>query len=416
VNDLEIREHFERWAQPLRMAAPPPVEEISRRVRHRTTRLTVTAGSALAAAVAIVITVGLVTSAPGRPGPQAGAHHRPSVTGPPVTPGPAAGIPRSALHLPRPDVSQPATGSPWGTAAFPAPPSAPFLVTVQMAKMTAMVVDAATGRAVSTLHPLAAGGEFIWAAAAAGGRLFVLAEQHGFAVTFDEVQISPSGQVSRLHRVQPAVTVYGQIYAMAISADGSRLALSVLPHSDAGQGSVMVYDLDTGALTGDWTSTWSSAVGLSFGAGNDLALNWQDDIQPIPNGVRILDTATGRGAQPQSLTADSLLVAPASGIVSGVMTPDGATVLAVSTSGRTVTLEEIAADSGRVLASVPIGTSADLNRPDYCGLLWASTTGSRLITQCGSHQQLVVNGSPTTTRLALTIPDSVVGWANTFAW
>jgi hypothetical protein len=415
VNDAEIREHFERWAQPLRIVAPPPVDEIHRRARRRTTRLTIAAGSATAAALATVAVVGLVTAAPPVPILPVSGHH--GAPGPTPAGSPQRAIGISALHLPRPQISQPVTGSTWGTGRYPAPPAAPFLMTLSMATQTALVVSASRGAVQATLHPRVAGDQFTWAAAAPNDQLFMLAEEHGFGVTFDQVQISPSGQVSGPHRVLPAVSLNVQIYAMAISADGARLALSVLPHSATGLDSVLVYNLRTGALTGDWSSASGSAVGLSWGTAGDLAVGWQDDTGSAPSGVRILDTGTGRGAHPQSLTADSVLVAPVRGFVSGMITTDGATVLAVSTGGSQVRLEEIAADSGRVLASVPIGTTGDqANSPDFCGLLWASKTGSRLITQCGSHQQLVVNGSPTTTRLALTIPDSVVGWANTFAW
>jgi hypothetical protein len=101
---------------------------------------------------------------------------------------------------------------------------------------------------------------------------------------------------------------------------------------------------------------------------------------------------------------------------SASLSADGTKVLAVRAGKNEVVVQEVDRRSGKAIYSVPIGPASALNTPYYCGVLWASPAGIDMITQCGRQQELVVNGHPSRTRLAQTIPASPVGFATTFSW
>lgn len=393
MNDEQLREHFAQWASPLRAVAPPTVGVIQRRARRRTIRLAAAASSAVAtAALACLAIVAIAMS-----GGHGALNNRPDVVG---------GI----RHKP---------GELWGSARYPAPPGAPYLVTIGGGSRGAQLRDEATGTVLKTLRPLVPGDDFTWVAAASTDRLFVLAEQSANRhITFAELQISPAGRPEPLRQLMPAVSISAQIYGLAVSPDGNQLALSTMPLAGNGDQSVLVYNLKAGAgtLQGEWTSSDPGAVSLSFGPGHELAMGWQDSTGAAPDGLRILDTATGAGARKLSLLADSSMAASVPHFYSANLTSDGATVLAVTAGAKEIELEEISAHSGKVLTTVPIGPASALQTMYVCGVLWASPTGTSAITQCGDKQQLLVNGKATPTRLAWVIPASVVGNANTLAW
>jgi len=393
MNDEQLRERFEQWAAPLRMTPPPLVTQLHRRSRRRTTRLATAASSALATAAlacAAVIAIVLVTAQP----------HPGSTLTPNTTPAPAS------------------VSSFWGHGRYPAPPHSPYLIRIMHSGNDAQLIDMSNRSVLATLQPTQLGYSYAWAAAATSGRVFVLAEQSAtYATIFTELAVSaPDKPIIGVTPMRPRLT--GQIYAMAVSPDGAEVAVSTEPPDGIGTASrISVYDLSTGALTGTWTARDGTALSLTFVPGDRLGLGWQGS-----NGgqtVRILNLATASGTAAQSLLADSRqVVGTPAGFYSAALTAQATRVLALAVpGGKAPVLEEIAAASGKVLATIPIGTANDLQQsPSYCGILWADPTGTRLITQCGNRQLLVTNGVATPARLALSVPAAPVGWLGTFAW
>jgi hypothetical protein len=381
MNDEQIRARFDEWASPLRLVPPPEVSQIRQRARRHTVTVVSATGSALGMlALAGVVVFMIVTAA--------------------VSGGGTGG---------------PAVHAAWGSGRYPAPAGDPYLVLVHESEGTAQLVNEASGTVMKTLVPLAAAG-FTWAAATPRDRLFVLAAQNTHdSLSFAELRIAPSGRPQPLRRVLPDVILTAQVYAMAVSPDGGRLAIATMPAAGGGAETVRVYDLASGVLAGEWTDAGAQAASLSFGPDGQLGIGWRGPAGSA-SGLRILDTSTGRGDRPLSLRADSELVTPIAGFQSASLSADGTRAIAVRAGPSAVTVATIDVHTGKTLSAVPIGPASALATAYYCGVLWASQNGSDLITQCGRQQELITNGHATRTRLAEAMLASPTGLATTFSW
>jgi hypothetical protein len=65
---------------------------------------------------------------------------------------------------------------------------------------------------------------------------------------------------------------------------------------------------------------------------------------------------------------------------------------------------------------VPATPATSRNQQNYCGALWASPDGSRLLTQCGATQYLTTGNHTAPIASPRLIPSGAVGWAGAFAW
>jgi hypothetical protein len=181
----------------------------------------------------------------------------------------------------------------------------------------AVVKATVSGKTLATIQPSVERGTILAVTAAADDRTFVLDEQRwGSSEPFDtrtfyEFRLSSSGQPGPLILL-PMTVPNGQLLTgLAMSPDGSKLAITVEPDNNKKEPNlttVSVYTLATGAVrtwTGNGTigTSGDDARSLSWTAGSrTLAFDWLGATSgPQGMGVRLLDV----GAPGSSLLADS---------------------------------------------------------------------------------------------------------------
>lgn len=389
MQDSELRDLFEEWAEPLRATPAPAVAVLRSRIRRRTARAAAATGFAVAVVglVAGMLVAGGLTGS-GKPG------------------GPAFQ----------------AQGS-----AYPAPPGQPyvfvnssstFVNVTDVSAAPAELRNAATGKVVKVLLPVSLGVSFSAAAAAPGDRLFVLAQQDSDGtLSFAEIRIGASGKPGTLRQVLPDLPAPPgvQVVSMVVNASGTRLSFTTAAPDNSGpsepNGSLVVYDLQTGTLIGRWPVAFGSGASSQFlGYGNNLVAS----IGTVERGRdRLVDTTTPFRPG-SSLLADSRPYGV--GGSSETFTQDGNIgMYGVDSLGKTLLVEHSVA-SGKVLRNIPIASSGGGEGPYFCGVLWASANGHEVWTQCGTRQLVIVGGHATKVRLAWLLPTATTSGASEFAW
>jgi hypothetical protein len=390
MNDLDLREHFEQWAAPLRTIQAPPVSALRRRTRRRRSRITATTASALAACAVIALVILVLPDG-------SGGGAAPSTT------------PES-----EPFVHQPYT----------APRAAPYEVVYGRGGQSVRVIDAATGRVRFTGRPIGPGKPMFTAIAAGpSDRVFVLAQQNEQNRTSFDILLIGIRATWFMRAMHGASLPPGvQIYGMTVNPQDSRLALNVIGAGGVAPEQLRVYNLISGALLDDFNVSDGQLL-LQYWPGKfRLAFTWIQDPSPGHHadyaGLRILDvTDKADNGTPSALITDSVPDPSKRGFAAGQFTTDGTVALKLEQVRQLEQVVESSAATGRPLHRITIGTARSVTQsPNYCSVLWASADGADLLTQCGSLQQEVVNGKATRVRLAVTVPASQVGWAGTFAW
>ena len=155
------------------------------------------------------------------------------------------------------------------------------------------------GAAVATIRPSLPGGKVVAVTAAGDDRTFVLAEQgqERKAVTFYQFRLGSSGRPGGLTRLPMSVADEKRMTGLALSADGTRLAIAVAPGGGVQQ--VRLYPVHggpartwsaTGGTLGEHSATWS----LSWPASQrTLAFNWSVGQT---RSVRLLNLGTAGGS------------------------------------------------------------------------------------------------------------------------
>ena len=281
------------------------------------------------------------------------------------------------------------------------------------------VLDMATDTVVAPIPQLNNTGRYVALAADASDRRFVLAwrDANGTTTFWSEAMqglpVTESGGITTVAGVAGPLPIsipatYGvpaEITGMAVNSAGTRLVVQWLPDQPSENSVLAAFDLTTGAQLGSWQEPAGSAAYLEpyWPSADALAIAW-------PAGrpeVRILDM-TGAFPAGSSLLADTQ-PDPSIGAFSGmtlapydgaVLTADGSTVLHVTAVGAESYLQEYAAATGALLRTVPLGPTPAPGDEHVCGVLWASADGSDLLTQCGTRQQEVVDGSVAVVNLA----------------
>jgi hypothetical protein len=361
----------------LHESVPPPVSAIARRTTRRRARI----GAACAAGLAVAVVTAVLLLLGGLSGP-----------GEPGNPMPLDG----------------------GHGRYPSPPGHPFLMTLAPDGGRAVVRNAATGATVASLRPASPRGTFTWVAAAPDDRMFVLGEEIGSTGT-------TRFEALRLGRIPTVlaglgVSTTGQIYGMAVSPDDSAVAVATTPRSGLARGRIQVFGIGHQRPPLEWTSPVGAAGELSWTSSGTLAFDWQDTHRDSRSGLRILHVP-GSGSGTRSLLGASRLAVPEPQYAgTPQLTADGATVLWDVAAGKANWLDEFSATTGRLLRRYPMAGRRAGQSMTYCGVLWASRTGDSVITQCGRDQEWIRGGRVHKVRLVMTIPASMVGERNTFAW
>jgi hypothetical protein len=246
----------------------------------------------------------------------------------------------------------------------------------------AAVVDTATGRRLATLRPPKPFHTFNYVVGAADDRTFVLEAQRTFganSATLFRVRIDARRRAVTLTALPiPPIRPDGQVDGMALSPDGSRLAVFMrLARSQR----LSVYSMTSGAVR-VWRQPGTAlAYEPSWGRGGILAFNWR-------SGVWLLNTATaGRGLIANSRRA----VHESHGWTFGfgaLLTPNGRTVVAAQERflhpGYKSEFAEYSAKTGRQIRALwPVHDGLE-------DLGWASPSGNVLIVEVTAKNREVL--------------------------
>jgi hypothetical protein len=376
----------------------PPLQ--LRRARHRlglprpTTRRRWSAWLApvaAAAAVTAVVTGSLAVS--GTLHSQHRHHHRPPIAGPAGT---LASLPPYYVTL-----------------------TAHQLSFRSMHPLHAIVRATATGAVLATIRPPAPYRTFGQVAAAGDGHTFVLAagmwqvahEGGGTIVNTGPaklflLRIGPHGQPAPLTALPiPREPAHAQISDIALSPDGSRLAIALRGGQGGGPGpAIQVFTLATGAERA-WT--WPGGGPITNNAGgNGRVLSWAADDRTLAFqqwagnsiDVRVLDTAAPGG----SLPLHSRLVLQwkgeqeslrfvhgrAANVISGfsaIITPDGTKIVCATVSETKrplmsdLAFTEFSTRTGRVVRVLGNWPLRGMYPGQTEDVLWTNRSGSTLI-------------------------------------
>jgi hypothetical protein len=232
-----------------------------------------------------------------------------------------------ASPRPLPSSAMPASAAPDYYVALSHPPD-------EASPNQVIVGNAATGHVLSRVSP-PAGTTFAGVAGAADDRTFVLETQpfpqplparptaagYGYmptaaAATLPRtwylLRVSPSASpAAQLMRIPVPVTPAGQeVTALALSPDGSKLALAILPHPFTkgflGVGGALqllrVYSVATGAVLRTWSSTKGSIDSYDFTPDSGTTMSWLPDgnhlavfVDSDSPGLRVLDIRSPGG-------------------------------------------------------------------------------------------------------------------------
>ena len=155
----------------------------------------------------------------------------------------------------------------------------------------AVVRGTVSGKTLATIQPSVAHGTIAAVTAAADDRTFVLDEQRWTTTNFDqefqartfyEFRLSSSGQPGPLTRLAMSVPSGERLTGLALSPDGSKLAVAIQPGSIDKQPDltlVKVYTLATGAVR---TWTGHGTIGTTgLGADDAQSLSWASDERAL---------------------------------------------------------------------------------------------------------------------------------------
>jgi hypothetical protein len=170
----------------------------------------------------------------------------------------------------------------------------PYYVTAT--QTDAVVHLTVSGASVATIRPSLPGGTMVAVTTAGDGRTFVLGEQgqDRKAVTFYQFRLGSSGRPGALTRLPMSVADGKTMTGVALSPDGTKLAIAVVPGGGVQQ--VRLYPVHGGPVR-----TWSATGGGPYGATwlswpasqRTLAFNW---LVGQTRSVRLLNLGTAGGS------------------------------------------------------------------------------------------------------------------------
>jgi hypothetical protein len=297
----------------------------------------------------------------------------------------------------------------------------PYYVT---ATETAAVVHlTVSGASLATIRPSLPGGTMVAVTAARDGRTFVLGEQGRKAVTFYQFRLGSSGRPGALTRLPMSVADGKTLTGLALSPDGTKLAIAVVPGGGVQQ--VRLYPVHGGQAR-----TWSATGGGPYGATwlswpasqRTLAFNWSAGQM---RSVRLLNLGT---------TGGSLLAASRPVVTLGntanmgqtlyigpedmIITPDGSAIVGASNEITNIAkngiitfttgFPEFSVATGHLTRIVGHWHPNQWHEPEVVDLLWSDASGRVLIgviNAGGRNWVGVISGNkftPLHTRWALT--------------
>jgi hypothetical protein len=299
----------------------------------------------------------------------------------------------------------------------------PYFVTATQAD--AVVHLTASGASVATIQPSLPDGTMVAVTAAGDGRTFVLGEQgqDRKAVTFYQFRLGSSGRPGAPTRLPMSVADGQTLTGLALSPDGTKLAIAVVPGGGVQQ--IRLYPVHGGPAR-----TWSATGGGPFGATSlswpvsqrTLAFNWSAGQT---RSVRLLNLGTAGGSL---LTASRPVVTLGNTANMGqalyigpedmIITPDGSAIIGASNeitniakngiTTYTTGFPEFSVATGHLTRIVGHWHANQWHDPEVIDLLWSDASGRVLIgaiKSAGRNWVGVISGNkftPLNARWALT--------------
>jgi hypothetical protein len=201
----------------------------------------------------------------------------------------------------------------------------------------AAVIDMATGRILRKLRPPHPASEFLWVAAAASDRVFVLISRPppGW-LRFSVLRISRDGRSISLRPVPLARRLHGELTGLAVSPDGTRFAVSMWP-TGTGPAPSWLWEgqLPRPGRGRLWVARAGTALNPSWAGDRRLAFGWWP-ANPGRPGLRIRGLTGGQPGTPASALAGARMIAPGTARAGGQISADGSAVLSmvVARDGR----------------------------------------------------------------------------------
>jgi hypothetical protein len=299
----------------------------------------------------------------------------------------------------------------------------PYYVTAT--QTDAVVHLTVSGASVATIRPSLPGGTMVAVTAAGDGRTFVLGEQSQDrkAVTFYQFRLGSSGRPGALTRLPMSVADGQTLTGLALSPDGTKLAIAVV--SGGGVQQVRLYPVHGGPAR-----TWSATGGGPYGATSlswpvsqrTLAFNWSAGQT---RSVRLLNLGTAGGSllaasRPVVTLGNTANLGQALyiGPEDMIITPDGSAIVGASSeitnipkNGNitfTTGFPEFSVATGHLTRVVGHWQPNQWHDPEVIDLLWSDASGRVLIgviKSAGRNWVGVINGNtftPLNARWALT--------------
>jgi hypothetical protein len=281
----------------------------------------------------------------------------------------------------------------------------------------ATVVRTVTGKATAVVHVPKPYVLFDFVAAAGNDRTFVLAAQRPFQAhrpeAYFRLSISPAGHATLTPLPLPVTTYPGVLIGIALSPDGSQLALASEGSPPSTKGSILqVVNLATGtARTWTWPnvdSEWDFDSSLAYLAWTgDHTVVFQMPVGPRPKGwpelrsatleTRVLDTA----ASGSNLAATTRVPGRTSldgGDAGMTVAPGASLIMEFDRTGHTPVLkgiDEVSTATGTTVRILGTGKAIEA--------FWSSQTGTVAAvledSAAGQHQLGIVTAKGTFTAL-----------------
>ena len=261
----------------------------------------------------------------------------------------------------------------------------------------AVVEATASGKTLAAIQPSVAHGTIVAVTAAADDRTFVLDEERWTtsatdqdygARTFYEFRLSSSGQPGPLTRLAMSAPSGQQLTGLALSPDGSKLAMALQPETNTQPDLtlVKVYTLATGAVR-----TWTGHGSIGSGPDAARSLSWTGDERTLAfdwNGTGTGQVLPGGGVWLLQLDAPGSNLLAASRRV--VPFGDPARISGAASPAATVT----PAAGGIPGTATPKPTASSSSAPSYPPAcqedLIITPDGSKVV--CGAIQFRILAG------------------------
>lgn len=279
----------------------------------------------------------------------------------------------------------------------------------------AAVRRTASGATVAAIKPSTPDMAVTAVTAAGDDRTFVLGEEgQGSGMSFYQVRLGSSGRPGAPARLPVSVRVARTITGLALSPDGTRLAIAIAPRDGLTQ--VTLYPVHGGPVR-----TWSATGGFIRGDISTRSLSWAADQRTLAfdwsvgsiDGVRLLDTGSSGGSLlAASHPAVSVTNSAGPGqtlyrcTIGMIITPDGSavicpddTIIKIAQDGsetHSTGFPEFSTATGRVTRIVGHWAQDQPVDPVVENVLWSDASGRVLIGIVGGgggHRVGIISGN-----------------------